>query len=112
LLNDWINRRDRPIQRSGYRISVSASQKDSGPPKFPDFSASGISPSLAPTALQTCTPAGIPAPTWNSGMRNLSTTAPDVLPPAITRRHTPDGIGSAAISAIACSMAYRDASQP
>jgi hypothetical protein len=69
LLNDRINRRDRPIQPSDHRIRVSASEKNFGPPKFPDFSASSISPSLAPTALKTGTPAAIPAAARNAGMR-------------------------------------------
>jgi hypothetical protein len=47
------------------RIILSASEKNSVPPKLPDFSASNISPFPAPTARKTGTPAAISAPTSN-----------------------------------------------
>jgi hypothetical protein len=46
-------------------MSDNASEKNSGPPKLPDFRASSIAPSFAPTARSTGTPAAISAPTRN-----------------------------------------------
>src|SRR5437773_11324502 len=80
----WGNRALRGVRpgcqaaRTGQRISLSASAKNSGPPKLPDFSASSIAPLFAPTARRTGTPAAISAPTRKPGIPKRSTTAPDV----------------------------------
>src|ERR1700746_975877 len=71
-------------------MSLTASEKNSGPPKLPDFKASSISPTLAPTARNTGTPAAISTPTRKPGIFRRSTTDPDVSPPATTSRRTPD----------------------
>lgn len=94
------------------RMSLIASEKNSAPPKLPDFSATSMSPAVDPTARSTGTPAAISIPTRNPGIFNRSTTAPDVSPPATINRRTPDFTRLSAMSAIVCSIACPAASRP
>ncbi len=51
-----------------HRINASASLKKSTPPKFPDFSASTMSPFGHPAVRSTGTPAAISSPIRNAGI--------------------------------------------
>src|SRR5258708_20431032 len=84
--------------------------KKSGAPKLPDFSAS--SSGFLPTDAVHGTPGSISGPMRSAVMSSAPTTAPEVSPPATTRRPTPAATSPLANVAMVFSIAWLDFSTP
>ncbi len=87
-----------------------ASAKKSGAPKFPDFRASARGRGVA--ANRTGTPGSISGPIVSASSSSADTTAPEVSPPATTRRRMPFSTRQRALAAKSCSNAFATCPRP